>query len=437
MEDRFLSALRPLYERFGLSGQQSYIVDQIMTLLIITAVILIIWKASSIIFEKVLPRRFVKKGNIWNIWIDALSQTGFLRYAAGFVPAFIAYFIIPLVGNERFRDIAGRIVMAFIAGIAENLATVFLDVIQLIYQNSTGERAKKMPIKGYFQFIKIFLYIIGGILIITSMMKISPLGILSGVGALSAVLMLIFKDLILGFVAGTQLASNDMVRIGDEIEMPKFNTDGKVIDITLQSVVVRNWDMTISTIPIYSLLSDSFRNWRGVEDGPGWRIKRALYIDMDSVYFLPQEKIANLSQIPLLSEQIRLKLDEINAHNKEKSIPPGSFTLERRLTNLGVFRLYIELYIKSLSILAPNMPFVVRHNEPSEKGLPLELYLYCSDKSWVDHERVQADIFDHLFAIISEFGLRVYQSPSGADMRLLGDKISGADRPTLPPSTKV
>jgi miniconductance mechanosensitive channel len=434
MKEFLQSALSQMYERVGLSGPQSYAVDKVITLLIIAAIILILWKISPVIFEKILPRLFGKAGKVW---MEALSQTYFLRSASRLVPAVAAYFVIPLAGNERFSEITGRIIMAFIAGISAHIIAIFLDAIQLVYQNSTGERAKRMPIKGYFQFIKIFLYIIGGILVITSIMKVSPLGILSGIGALSAVLMLIFKDSILGFVAGAQLASNDMVRIGDVIEMPKFNANGSVTDITLQSVVVRNWDMTISTIPIYSFLSDSFRNWRGVDEGPGWRIKRAICIDMDSVRFLSRDEIVNLSQIPLLSDQIRIKLDEIDAHNKEKSILPGRFTLERRLTNLGVFRLYIELYIKSLSILAANMPFIVRQDKPSGTGLPLELYFYCSDKSWTDHERVQADIFDHLFAIIKEFGLRVYQNPSGADIRFLGDKINLLARPIMPPSTLV
>ncbi|MDR1363379.1 MAG: mechanosensitive ion channel family protein [Spirochaetaceae bacterium] len=420
MENFLQSILNPLYARIGLSGWQSCTADQIIALAAAIVFIFAVWKINSIIFEKILPRRLGKKGSIW---AEALTQTGFLRRASYLIPAFTAYIIVPLIGSSNIAIITGRIVLAFIAGISAYIAAGFLDVVRFIYGNSANERAKRIPIKGYFQFIKIFLYIIGGILIVTSIMNVSPLGILSGIGALSAVLMLIFKDLILGFVASIQLSSSDIVRIGDSIEMPKYNAGGEVIDITLQSVVVRNWDLTISTIPIYSFISDSFRNWRGVNEGQKGRVKCSLYIDMDSVHFLSLSEITALSKIPLLSEHICLKLDEINASNKENGLPPGNFTLERQLTNLGVFRIYIELYIKSLSILAPNMSFVVSQQQPAATGLPLEVYFFCIDKSWINHESIQAGIFDHLLAIIKEFDLRVYQNMGAADLRFLGERI--------------
>jgi miniconductance mechanosensitive channel len=269
------------------------------------------------------------------------------------------------------------------------------------------------------------LYIVGGILALTVIMNVSPLGILSGIGALSAVMMLVFKDIILSFVASMQLSSNDMIRIGDTIEMPKYNAGGSVTDITLQSVVVRNWDMTISTVPIYSLVSDSFRNWRGIAEADGRRVKRFLYIDIQSIHFLRPEEIEKLSAIPLLSEYMSTQLEEIHASGREQA--PDAFMAERRLTNIGAFRAYTEFYLKSLPIVAKNMPFVVRQLQPEAAGLPLELYFFCSDKVWENYERIQADVFDHLLAIVKEFGLCVCQAPSSMDLRFLAGKLNGPE----------
>ncbi|MDR2659937.1 MAG: mechanosensitive ion channel family protein [Spirochaetaceae bacterium] len=423
METFLRTTIRPVYERIGIPAELRYMADQIISIAAIILIIFIVGKISYIVFEKILPRIILKRNSLWS---ESLVNTVFLRRASEIVPAITAYFVIPeiLTYEGKLLAAAERIVLALISVISAHIAAGFLDIIQFVYQNGTKELSKRIPIKGYLQLIKIFLYIIGGILAITTIMNVSPLGILSGIGALSAVLMLIFKDLITGFVASMQLSSNDMIRIGDEIEMPKYNTNGKVIDITLQTVMVQNWDMTISTIPIYSFVSDSFRNWRGVENAPGQRIKRSLYIDMDSIHFLSPDEIETLSRIPLLSDHIRNKLNEIDSYNKKNAIPQADITLGRELTNLGVFRIYIEFYIKSLNIIAANMPFVVCQHQPVATGLPLELYFFCSDKSWINYERLQANIFDHLLAIIKEFKLRVYQNPSGADLRFVVNKLS-------------
>jgi miniconductance mechanosensitive channel len=241
---------------------------------------------------------------------------------------------------------------------------------------------------------------------------------------MSAVLMLVFKDLIVGFVSSMQLSSNDMLRIGDMIDMPKYGADGNVIDITLQSAVVRNWDMSISTIPIYSLVSDSFHNWRGLAEAAGRRVKRSLYIDALSVHFLSPAEIEKLSAIPLLSAYMRDKLAEIEAFNGQNDVSGGK-QAERRLTNLGTFRAYTELYLKSLPVIAPDTPFVVRQLQSEAFGIPLELYFFCSDKVWANYECIQSDIFDHLFAIMKHFGLCVYQNPSGTDVRFLAESMAG------------
>jgi miniconductance mechanosensitive channel len=199
--------------------------------------------------------------------------------------------------------------------------------------------------------------------------------------------------------------------------------DGNVTDITLHSVVVRNWDMSVSTIPVYNLVSDSFRNWRGLADAGGRRIKRSLYIDMQSIHFLTQPEIDKLSKMPLLSDYMRGKLSEIEQSNLEKNVPQDDYSAGRHLTNLGTFRAYTAFYLRSLNIVAPNMPFVVRQLQPEAVGIPIELYFFCSFKAWENYECIQADIFDHLLAIVKDFGLRIYQSPSGADLHALADNF--------------
>jgi miniconductance mechanosensitive channel len=410
---------RPFYEHIGLSGSMQRVVDQIIAVVIFIVIIFVIGKISAAVFQKLMPRIFAKNSGVWT---EALSRSGFPRRAAILVPVAVTYMVIPAVFMDGALPavIAKRVTLAFTAGISAHIAAAFFDAALLVYQTGASERAKRAPIKGYLQLVKIFLYIISVILIITSILNVSPFGILSGVGAMSAVLMLVFKDLIIGVVSGMQLTSNDMIRIGDMIEMPKYGVEGNVTDITLHSVVVRNTDMSISTIPIYSLVSDSFRNWRGLADAEGRRVKRSLNIDMQSVHFLSPDEIERLSAIPLLSDYMREKLAEIDARKED------DFMRGRRLTNLGAFRAYTESYLKSLPVADQNMPLIARQLQPGADGIPLELYFFCSDKVWANYERIQADIFDHLLAVIKEFDLRVCQNPSGADLRHLSDRIGGA-----------
>jgi miniconductance mechanosensitive channel len=411
------SALAEFYRRAGFSEIWEYAVNQIIALIILAVVILVIGKISAVIFQKITPRVFGKTS-----WSETLVQSGFLRRTSRLVPAIIAYLLIPVVlaGDGWVTVIIKRVSLAFIAGMSFHIAAAFFDAVRFVYEARTEEFAKRTPIKGYIQLVKIFLYIIGTVLVITNLLNISPFGILSGIGALSAVLMLVFKDLIVGFVSGIQLSSNDMVRIGDVIEMPKFGADGSVIDITLQSVVVRNFDMSISTIPIYSFVSDSFKNWRGLAISAGRRIKRSIYIDMQTIHFLSGNEMEKLSRIPLISGYMRVKLDEINAY--KNSIREDHAASEPRITNLGAFRAYAEAYLKTLPIIAKDMSFVVRLLQPETTGIPLELYFFCSDKVWENYEHIQAEIFEHLLAVINEFDLNVSQAPGGADLRALAGR---------------
>jgi miniconductance mechanosensitive channel len=249
---------------------------------------------------------------------------------------------------------------------------------------------------------------------------------------MTAVLSLVFKDTILGFVAGIQLSANNMLSVGDWLEMPKFGADGDVIDISLTTVKIRNWDNTITTIPAYALISDSFKNWRGMSESGGRRIKRAVYIDATSVKFLSPDDIIRLRRAALLSDYIEKKIVEIEADNKQAGVDLSSPVNGRRLTNLGTFRAYLRMYLQQHKSIHPNMTQIVRQLAPEAHGIPLEIYAFSNDTRWAYYEAIQSDIFDHIFAIVPEFGLRIYQTPSGYDVQQIGTaKLAAAFGDTI------
>jgi miniconductance mechanosensitive channel len=277
--------------------------------------------------------------------------------------------------------------------------------------------SKGRSIKGYVQVVKLFFYCIGVILILSIILGESPKGILAGLGALAAVLILVFKDTILGFVASIQLSANQMVKPGDWISMPSHNADGTVTEITLNTVKVQNWDKTISMIPTYALVSDSFYNWRGMEESGGRRIKRSVNIDIKSITVASPELIAKLKKIHFIREYIEQRQKEIEEYNQTHHIDDSTIVNGRRMTNIGIFRRYVEAYLKQHPKVHDNMTFLVRHLQPTEKGLPLEVYVFSKEQEWAKYESLQADIFDHLLAVLPEFELRAFQNPSGDDFR--------------------
>lgn len=290
-----------------------------------------------------------------------------------------------------------------------------LNAVNDIYQ--TFEISKVKPIKGYIQVVNIIIMTIGLILIISNLIGKSPLILLSGIGALSAILMLVFKDSLLGLVAGIQLTANDMVRVGDWIEMPKYGADGDVIDISLNTVKVQNFDKTITMIPSYALISDSFINWRGMQSSGGRRIKRSLYVDTSSISFCTEEMIEKFIKVQYLSDYIIHKEREITEYNTKNQVNRENPVNGRAMTNIGVFRAYISNYLKNHDGINQDMTLMVRQLAHSENGLPIEIYAFTKSVEWAVYEKVQSDIFDHLFAVAPEFGLRVFQNPSGADVR--------------------
>ncbi|MDX1482753.1 MAG: mechanosensitive ion channel, partial [Woeseiaceae bacterium] len=282
------------------------------------------------------------------------------------------------------------------------------------------EMARSRPLTGFVQRLQIVVWIYGGDMIIAALLDRSPLLLLSGFGAMTAILILVFKDTILSLVASVQLTAQDMVRVGDWIEMPQFGADGDVIDVQLHTIKVQNWDRTITTIPTHKLISDSFRNWRGMTESGGRRIKRAIHLDVTTIRFQTAEEIERFRRFVLLEDYIAAKEKELADYNdalKKKVDDDVNF---RRLTNVGTFRAYAFNYLKNHPQVHGDMTLLVRQQEPGPEGLPIEIYCFTNTTAWADYEGIQSDIFDHLLAIVPEFGLRLFQKPSGADFASLG-----------------
>ena len=299
------------------------------------------------------------------------------------------------------------------------LLTIYsiLDITLGILQRAA--KTAHLPLRGIFQSIKLIATVLISIMIIALLIGKSPLIILSGLGAMTAVMMLVFKDPIMGLVAGIQLSANNMVNIGDWLEMPKYGADGAVIDIGLTTVKVRNWDNTVTTIPTYALISDSFKNWKGMTESGGRRIKRSLRIDANSIHFLQPEEIKNLEKANLLEPYLDQKVSEIQVYNSALPEDKATPLNQRRLTNIGTFRAYVEAYLRAHPQIHKNMTIMVRQLESDSNGIPIEIYAFTNTTVWLEYERIQSDIFDHILSILPQFNLHIHQSPTGNDVRFL------------------
>ncbi|WP_338473214.1 mechanosensitive ion channel family protein [Niallia sp. XMNu-256] len=346
-------------------------------------------------------------------WGNILLERKVFRKLSHMVPAIIIYAFAATF--PTYQSTIEKLAVAYMIIVGLVFIQSLLNALNDIYQ--TFEISKIKPIKGYVQVVNIVIMTVGVILVISSLMDKSPLILLSGIGALSAVLMLVFKDSLLGLVAGIQLTANDMVRVGDWIEMPKYGADGDVIDISLNTVMVQNFDKTITMIPSYALISDSFINWRGMQSSGGRRIKRSLYIDTSSITFCTDQMIEKFVQVHYLSDYIIQKEREITEYNTKNEFDLKNPVNGRALTNIGVFRAYISNYLKNHEGINQEMTLMVRQLAHSEHGVPLEIYAFTNSVQWAVYETVQSDIFDHLFSVAPEFGLRVFQNPTGADLR--------------------
>jgi miniconductance mechanosensitive channel len=378
----------------------------------LAVVLAIAWLGNYITKKFVLRfvNRMVTKSKTQ--WDDALAKHHVFALLSHLVPAIIIYVFAPdFVINMQLAAVIYMIIIGML------VINAFLSSVVDIYR--TYEFARRTPIRGFIQVVKIVVFIAGGIIILGILVGRDPTKILAGFGAMTAVSMLIFKDAILGFVAGIQISANNMVHMGDWIAMPKYGADGDVIDITLTTVKVQNWDKTISTIPAYSLISDSFKNWRGMSESGGRRIKRAINLDMNTVRFCDPTMLDRFRRIEHIAEYIDAKQSEIDEYNAANSIDNTELVNGRRMTNVGTFRAYVIAYLKHHPKINQNMTFLVRQLQPTECGLPMEIYVFSSDKVWANYEAIQADIFDHILAVVPEFGLRVFQNPAGSDFSKL------------------
>ena len=333
------------------------------------------------------------------------------------VPAFVFKSGIELIPNipQPLTEVVRNVAAAFIILTLALALSEFLNVVNTLYKRHPDAHNK--PIKGYLQVLKIVIAFVTIILVVSTLIDRSPIILLSGLGALAAVMMLVFQDTLLSLVASVQISSADMVRVGDWIEMPQLNADGDVIDIALHTVKVQNWDKTITTIPTRRLVSDPFKNWRGMRESGGRRIKRAIYIDQNSIHFLTDQEKKKLSRFCLLTEYLEKKEKELEEWNKkfdddDRSDPFNS----RQLTNIGTFRAYVHQYLRDHDQVNQKMLSLVRQLSPGASGLPIEIYCFTKSTAWVAYEGVQSDIFDHLYAILPKFGLRAFQQPSGHDL---------------------
>jgi len=388
-----------------------FVNNEIVRLIILLAVTFLVgFLAKKVIVEA--AHRYSKRSP--NKFDDLFSQYKVYDIAAYVLAILVFYYGVHFL--PRFEPFIKKLVSIAWVLVITLLITRLLSVGLVLYEHYP--LAKRHPIKGYVQLLKLFIYFAAGIIILCHLFEKSPWAFISGLGALSAVLLLIFRHTLLSFVASFQIVSQDLFRLGDWIEMPKYGADGEVIDIALHTIKVQNWDRTIVVIPTYKFLEESFKNWRGMELAGGRRIKRAILVDQSSIKLCDEALLERLKKVHLLKDYLEEKLREIEADNRARGVDTKASPLNgRRLTNIGTFRIYIENYLKNHPKIRKDMTLMVRQLPPTPQGLPLEVYCFVADTRWVPYEKVQADIFDHILSVASEFDLRVYQMPTGWDLR--------------------
>lgn len=383
----------------------SWLLDTLNVVVRLGVMVVVAW-LTYWIARKWLAKLVVRlTGKTATNWDDLMFDSHFFNCFALFITPIVVQLLSAYLGWDHSAMVY-KVINIWVVVAIVLLVSAVLDGINRIYDSYPV--ARNRPIKVFIQVIKIFIYCIAVIVIVSIILNKDPRALLVGLSAFAAVLMLIFKDAILGFVAGVQLIANRMVKLGDWIVMPSANADGEVLEINLTTVKVQNWDKTISTIPTYRMVSESFTNWRGMEESQGRRIKRSVNIDVQSIHYLTDEELEVLKKSALLKDYITGKLEELEQYNAEKEMPLDA----RRMTNIGTFREYMEIWISSNPDIVQDMTHMVRQLQPGPTGLPLEIYCFSRRQKWVEYERVQADIFDHLYAVIPLFHLRVFQYPS-------------------------
>lgn len=377
---------------------------------------LIIWHVSRFLLVRLTFMFFDRTKTKWD---DYLLKNKFFRAVAHLIPLmFMEYFLsIVFYNYPQLQSIANKLTESFIIIVFMIIINRFLSSLRDILEDRPAFKDK--PLQSYIQVIKITVSIVLGVVVIGLLTGVTPGTFFASLGAASAIVLLIFKDTILGFVGSLQLGANDMVRIGDWVTMEKYGADGTVEEISLATVKVRNFDRTITTIPTYAMVSDSFKNWRGMVESDGRRIKRAIRINIDTVKFADEDLLERLKDIHVLKEFITKRQQEIKRYNEENGFVGANSINGRRQTNLGIFRKYVEHYLRHKVEINHEMPLMVRQMEPTDTGIPLEVYCFTRTKVWVEYESIQSDMFDHILSMVHLFDLRIFEQPSGNDFRSL------------------
>lgn len=407
--EQYLIGLREqsidLFKQMGLSENWAILLQSIAIIFIILIFAWLIDRLSTFLMRSLVPKVV---GRTQNKWDDIFMENRVFANFAHFLPGLAILILYPLIGLKGFRVFIVNIMDAYFIIVSLLFFNALINSFSSIYKEVKGQRAAN--IKIYLQVLKVLLFSLGGIVIISIFANRTFMDMLAGLGAMVTVLLIVYKDTIMGFVAGIQLSANKMVKVGDWVSIPKDNADGTVIDISLNTVKVQNWDKTITTIPTYKLMSESFTNWKGMEQSDGRRIKRHVNIDMDSIRFLSEKEIQEYKKFRLLNAYIVEKEEEIRKLNEGVT----EYVNQRRLTNIGTFCKYVENYLKQTGFANMDMTFIVRQLQSTEKGVPIEIYMFCKQKEWTKYEQVQSDIFDHIFAMVPEFKLRIFQSPTSS-----------------------
>ncbi len=398
-------------------GLNTFFADMLTKTLLSILVILLSFVSVFIVQRLILKivERVVEKTKTH--WDDIFVEEKVFSRLSYLVPGIIINSMLPVIyeGDPTSIAFIDGIASIYMIVVSMLVVDALLNAVLAIYR--TYEVSRRIPIKSFIQVAKVVVTFIGAILIISVLIGQSPVVLVAGLGALSAVLLLVFQQPILGFVAGIQLSANKMISRGDWIEMPKYHADGDVLDVTLTTVKVQNWDKTISYIPSSAFLQDTFRNWRGMSESGGRRIKRSVNMDMNSIKFCTQEMLDKFLKIQYISEYLEHKQQELDEYNQANNADTSTLVNGRHLTNVGTFRAYVVAYLKNHPMIHKDMTFLVRQLPPSEHGLPIEIYVFSKDQVWANYEGIQADIFDHILAVIPEFELRVFQNPTGQDFQ--------------------
>jgi miniconductance mechanosensitive channel len=402
-------------------GFSEKVVDALVRGSLFIVVLCLSWFTFKIV-QGPLNRSLERLSRITNLqWDNVLVEKHVFQRLLNFIPLILIYVLTsPILAGTELLQLSQTFINVLFLIAAMLTVDALLSALLAIYGSSAI--SKEISITPFVQVLKLGLYFVSGILLLSLLLQKTPLYFLSGLGALTAVLLFVFKDILMGFVAGIQLIANKMVAPKDWIEMPKYGADGDVIEITLTTVKVQNFDNTITTIPTYALINESFKNWRNMNLSGGRRIKRYVNIDLSSIKFCDSEMLERFTKIQLISKDIQDRQAEIKDYNEKNNVDESTFVNGRRLTNIGVFRSYVEAYLMQHPKINNKMTFLIRQLSPRENGLPIEIYVFCKETNWNIYEAVQADIFDHILAVVPEFKLRVFQEPSGSDFRKLVNK---------------